>query len=259
MSFLPPVLYLPPSRYTNRTNAAIPVLVDFFRGAAVMGLEWTTLKFIEDAPVLLRAGTFVISLAVLAVLKSKDWLDFKGRWHFYASLSALVGIYLGIASYAYWTAEIEPARSARSAGGFGFNEAVMPPRQPEKQLGSTFSIQLAQLFHALPQRCLIKITNASDSELASVINWVTTYGNIPPGVICAVQPNDKLPDADQPALKWTTEPGMVVHWKATYEPGEKLAHFFASTGVNVRTSHQLDVGSPDNLVWFDIGPGSPWK
>lgn len=53
---------------------------------AVMGMEWTTLHYIENVPDILRAATFVISALILAVFECREWLNFKGRGllHFYS-------------------------------------------------------------------------------------------------------------------------------------------------------------------------------
>jgi hypothetical protein len=99
---LMPVLYTPKTRYTSDTNVLIPVIVNFLRAGAIMMLDWVTLRFIEHAPVLVWIITFIISLAVLAVLQSKDWLDFKGRSYFTLSISGLLAAWLITIGYAYW-------------------------------------------------------------------------------------------------------------------------------------------------------------
>ena len=64
-------------------------------------LEWVSLRFVDNAPVIVWIATGVFSLAVLAVLQSKDWLDFKGRRYFTSSLIALLGAWAGIVAYGY--------------------------------------------------------------------------------------------------------------------------------------------------------------
>jgi len=130
----------------------------------------------------------------------------------------------------------------------------------DRPVGSTTSIQLAQVFHKLPQPCRIKLTDSSKSELGGVIRWVVEYGNIPTGPICKLQETNPVADADKPRpLSLSTEPGITVHWKAVNPQGELIAQFFNSMGAYVRNSHQLDSDDPDDLIWIDIGPGSPWK
>lgn len=145
-----------------------------------------------------------------------------------------------------------PILTADIPSGFNTTKSFDP------QIGDTFSLQLAQLLRSLPQPCLLKITNPSNSEIGQVINWVTTYGNIPAGVICYVQPNDALPSADSP-VKLNSNSGIVVHWASDYDPGEKVAHFLYSSNLKVSTSHQQTADSPKNLIWIDIGPGDPWR
>jgi hypothetical protein len=78
-----PIIYAPPSPYTDRTGVLVPLIPLALKALAVMGIEWTTLKFIEDAPVLVRAATFITSVIMLAVLETRDWLRFKGKSYFF--------------------------------------------------------------------------------------------------------------------------------------------------------------------------------
>jgi hypothetical protein len=96
------VIYTPKTRYTDKTPAVSPLVVPFLRAAAVMGVEWTTLDYIEEAPVSVRVATFVIALAILAVIQRKEWLDFKGRYYFRGFLAALIAVYCGIVGFAYF-------------------------------------------------------------------------------------------------------------------------------------------------------------
>jgi hypothetical protein len=114
--------------------------------------------------------------------------------------------------------------------GLGF----APINPPEHQIGSTFSIQLAQLLHDLHQPCLLKITNASKSELGGLIYWVLSSGSLSKGPLCGFQPNNSMPNADVPLVKPTSDPGVLVHWKANYPDGEKIADFFDVSNANVR-------------------------
>lgn len=99
--YLPPVPYQSPPRYSSNTPAAIPVLVRFVRGGVILGLEWTTLDFIEHAPTLVKIGTFGLAILMLAVLESRDWLHFKGRYHFISCLLAVLAIWAGVVAYGY--------------------------------------------------------------------------------------------------------------------------------------------------------------
>ena len=75
-----------------------------------MGLEWTTLKYIEDAPLSVRAATFLIALLILAILEKRDWLKFKGRSLFNVAISLSVAAYLGVCGFAYW--DISPSKAS---------------------------------------------------------------------------------------------------------------------------------------------------
>jgi len=115
MSDSPVVIYTPRIRYNSRTNFLTPLVAPFLRGAAIMGLEWTTLSYIEDAPRAVRVATFLVALAMLAVLQSKDWLNFKGKWYFVGSIWGLLLIYVAVVGLAYWNFQMQP--SGHAAGG----------------------------------------------------------------------------------------------------------------------------------------------
>ncbi len=102
------VIYTPRVRYNSRTYFAAPLIAPFLRAAAIIGLEWTTLSYIEDAPRAVRVATFLVALAMLAVLQSKDWLNFKGKWYFAGSILGLLLIYLAVVGFAYWNFQMKP-------------------------------------------------------------------------------------------------------------------------------------------------------
>jgi hypothetical protein len=95
-------LYMPPSRYSSRTWTFWPVAIHGLRALAVMGIEWTTLDFIEHAPLLVRFSTFVVSCLSLGVIELRDWLNFKLRRGFAISLAAVLVLYVAIVGLAYW-------------------------------------------------------------------------------------------------------------------------------------------------------------
>lgn len=99
---LMPVLYTPKSAYTSHTSVWVPVLVAAARAGAIFMLEWLSLRFIENAPLAVCIATGVFAIAVLAILQTKDWLDFKGRWYFRGSLLAAVVIWAALVGYGYW-------------------------------------------------------------------------------------------------------------------------------------------------------------
>jgi len=99
-----PVPYLPPkSRYDSATPALVPLLQAAAWQGAILGVEWTTLKFIEDAPLAPRVTTFVISILLLVALQYRDWLRWKRNWYFPAMVSLLIVTWLAVfvGSYIY--------------------------------------------------------------------------------------------------------------------------------------------------------------
>jgi hypothetical protein len=128
-------------------------------------------------------------------------------------------------------------------------------------IGTTLSLQLAQMLGRLPKPCTIKLTSQSKDDLASVIGWVVSYGSLSGGAICSLVGNDaEPPNIDDPQpIKPTSDSGMVVHWDAGSADAQPIAHFFDSCGVRVSVSHRLPPNASANFIWIDIGPGSPWK
>ena len=120
-----PIPYV--TQYTNETPAVSPVLISFLRGAAVMGLEWTTLKYIEDAPLLVRAATFLIALLILAILEKREWLRFNGRSLFKIAISLSVAAYLAVCGFAYW--DISPSLAKAT------KESIEDDRSEERRVG----------------------------------------------------------------------------------------------------------------------------
>jgi hypothetical protein len=249
----------PPNAGDSDKNFAVAVAI--YTGTAVTGLfllATSTLfsgSWWYGAVYVVGGGIGAMSVTPLFRQKLDVMRSPRSLWAAAIATWLFLAANLGLLVYDKWEGATSPKSTVVEPAGFGF----APVKPPESHIGETFSIELAQLLHELPQPCLIKITNPANTELGSLINWVTTYGNMPNGHICAVEENTALPDVDKKYVKPTTDAGMVIHWNADYAPAAKLAHFFDSSGVIVRISHQLDGDSPSNLIWFDIGPGSPWK
>jgi hypothetical protein len=137
--------------------------------------------------------------------------------------------------------------------------APPPPSSQERPLGSTFSIQLAQTLESLPKPCLIKLTGPHNTELFRTIDWVIAYGHGDMQPICSRVEDNPIPNADEQLPKRAPDGELIVHWNQLNKQVEKLALFFIGVGLKTSSSHILPPRSPDNLVWIDIGPGSPWK
>jgi hypothetical protein len=113
-----------------------------------------------------------------------------------------------------------------------------------------------QEFSKLPKPCLFKVSAAADKpDYGATLAWLLQYG------AGCERYEDRGPvniDQVQPP-NLTNEPGYVIHWNENFKAGEQIAHFLDSSAFKVRISHQLPPQSPANLIWIDIGPGSPLK
>jgi hypothetical protein len=97
-----PILYTPKTRYTSDTNVLVPLLVAFTRAGAIAMLEWFSLRFVDSAPVAVWLATGVFAAAVLAVLQTKDWLDFNGRWYFTGAILLVLVGWIAVSAFGYW-------------------------------------------------------------------------------------------------------------------------------------------------------------
>jgi hypothetical protein len=133
-----------------------------------------------------------------------------------------------------------------------------PPSARGGPVGPIFAAEFVQwLSDHLPKPCLVKVTAPQNSELGNTIRWLVEYGG--GKGLCAIYSGDSgPPNVDDPSPQ-TNEPGIVIHSHADFAPAERIAHFFHSSDFNVRVSYRMPPQSPPNLLWIDIGPGSPWK
>jgi hypothetical protein len=154
-----------------------------------------------------------------------------------------------------------PTRNAPSTTQPPVGDWNRPPDATGGPIGPILAVELASTFEQLPKPCTVKTTAPPQTELASTITWILTYGSPSGDLICTVESaNPGPPNVDEPAPPAPTiEPGIVIHWNQNYKPGERIAHFFDADGFKVRVSHRLPTNSPPGMIWLDIGPGSPWK
>ena len=195
-------------------------------------------------------------IAVIGVERIPNWLEAKSgdrivfRWASRA-MAALVGTAFGFIIGCLAEPFAKPPEEP-------WNEDLSPGAH-QGPLGPITAIEFTQTFNVLPKPCQIRLTSPPNSELASTFGWLLQYGGPKNDVICEVNYVAGPQDVDEVDPPITKEPGLVVHWDSSFLPGEKIAHFFDADGFNVRYSHRLPPHSPQNLIWIDIGPGSPWK
>lgn len=130
--------------------------------------------------------------------------------------------------------------------------------RPER-LSPTFAIEVVQEFSKLAKPCLVRLrasTETAAQHLRSDLRWILTYG-----AGCSVDESVQPINVDA-----ATEPppnksrGLIIRWHEGFEPGAHIARVFDDDGgLVVKISHQMPPTAAANLIWIDIGPGSPWK
>ena len=134
----------------------------------------------------------------------------------------------------------------------------MPASAQGGPVGPIFAAQFVQLLDGLPKPCLVKVSAPPKSELGRTIAWLAQYGG--GNGLCTIYEDDRgPPNIDEEIVLQTNETGIVIHSHAESVLAKAVAHFFNSSGFNVKISNRMPPRSPPNLLWIDIGPGSPWK
>ena len=193
-----------------------------------------------------------------------DWLKLQAsRWWIVAVILAFAYV-AGPAMYRRATAPVAltGAIGEMPIGTKPYSDPAswnVPPSGLGGPLGPIAAVQLAQTLDALPKPCLIKLTGPHESELRKTIEWIVVYGHANQQPICSIQQDSPIPSADEPPLKLNEQPGIIVHWNEPGVSAEKVAYFFIGMGMKASSSRILPPRSPNNLIWIDIGPGSPWK
>ena len=123
--------------------------------------------------------------------------------------------------------------------------------------GPIFAFEMIQEFKKLPKPCAVILRTAKDKKaFRDVFVWLLTEG-------AECTPKEALEppniDASVSYPDMPTTPGMVMCWREGFVFGERIANFFDSGAIKVSVSHNLPKNSPSNLIWIDVGPGSPFK
>lgn len=123
-------------------------------------------------------------------------------------------------------------------------------------MGPLYAISLLELF-ARAAPCTIRVTAGSDNEnLRAEFLWIAQ-----PWHSCDLyqEPSLKVPLIDQPT---PTPPsaGLIIRYNEKFTSADQIAEYLYESDLNARISHHgLPKNGPLNLIWIDIGPGSPWK
>lgn len=143
------------------------------------------------------------------------------------------------------------------------HEAIEDAKKQEKQLYSfsrnetayisTYNLLLG--FQYLTRPCKVEVTAVREN-----IEIGKTIASIASGVGCNVAgpgDSDRNPDIEIRAMKGAIPNAVVIH-AARGTEGDALVTAFANV-FTIRRSYELPEGSPSNLVWFQVGPGSLWR
>jgi hypothetical protein len=289
----PPTIYIPPSRYTSKTPTAVPILVRAIRAGAVLMFDWCTLRFIDHAPASVWIITAIFALLILAVLESRDWLNFKGKNYFIISLVSLVLLWLGLVVFAYVRFGIDPAVPA-AVGVAGPAPSLVsvapqpstPVSQPAQQapvigslLGPLTTLQMRSSLGARPHgtpagspapgsfpielRWALIITAPRDNqEIADLLYKLMGEADLR---VQRLEAPDHSLHLDAPDFPQPEAAGITLH--GTNVLNARLLSVLQpciivrSTGKTIdglREWYRDKVVQEQEIVWIEIGNGSPW-
>ena len=137
-----------------------------------------------------------------------------------------------------------------------WQEAAGPQTGP---FGPIFAVELVAGFKTLPQ-CLLRITSASvTTHFKDALRWILTENQTGGAAGCRIWDEPRLPKADSSLVQLNSNRGIIIHWNVSFNDGERAANMLQNFGLLLSASNRMPPDSPSNLIWIDIGPGSPWK
>jgi len=119
-------IYVPASRYSNKTPTYWPVIERAARFLLVALFEWATLVFVERADPWFVATTLVVCALGLGVLESRKWLNFRGAIYFPTAAGILAIIYIMSIAAEVWVSW----RSNAQTPIINAIESVLPTLSP---------------------------------------------------------------------------------------------------------------------------------
>jgi len=225
-----------------------PMIAHLNREFALRGIsdpEMTDFLLGTNSPVLFPVIPIIAqTIAALAgnLPRPKQWLR--------KSLFTTIGFYLG-GALILWLVFFRFAT-------WDYHQPLPSVRLPTAEE----TVGLTQRFEELPKPCRLKISGPRSAlKLRDSLIFIDAHKPTGPCEIIdnASDAKDELSDVDLLATA-VANPGITVRWRSGFDAGEKFRDEMLSLGsLIVRSGHKLPPNSPPNLIWIEIGNGSPWK
>lgn len=131
------------------------------------------------------------------------------------------------------------------------------PAGPEEgPFGPITSVEIATAFRSLRHPCYVMVTaQPSTRVFGDALRWILTQ---PEGGGCTSWREPSPREVGTAPILHTSQGGIVIHYRSSFASARRIVRQFVGA-FNVEISHAMPPTSPENLVWIDIGPGSPWK
>jgi len=120
-------------------------------------------------------------------------------------------------------------------------------------IGPIAALGFWSLLQKVPKPCTIRITSLADNEnMRQTLRWIADFAK------CEMFNETGVKSIDEHKNEFQ-EAGFLIHYEENNKFGEAVAHFFDSMAAKVLTSHKLPKNAGVDLIWIEIGPGSPWR
>jgi hypothetical protein len=163
-----------------------------------------------------------------------------------------VGIFSLVAFFLAWRDQYTRANNLAENSAIAKKESPFSI-SPDNEFASITNTIQAFRFLAPQQSnaCLIKITAPKENkQVASILsNLGSTF--------CRVDWLDNPAAPEEEVLRGSVRDALLIHMAK--EPPKDGFLVALGNAFKVRRSYDLPAGSPDGLVWIQIGQGSPWR
>jgi len=125
------------------------------------------------------------------------------------------------------------------------------------------TIGLITRFNDLPRPCHLKISGPKSAlplrEALIAINGATRNPTTCEIVDGDQDSRSEIFDVDQPQTP-IANPGLTIRWKESNPAGQQFYQEMLSLGsLIIRKGHKIPTQYPSDIIWIEIGNGSPWK
>jgi hypothetical protein len=123
-------------------------------------------------------------------------------------------------------------------------------------------LNLEHSVQSLNGQCSFKVSATRENQAfrSVLINALTMNTGCKPWITKLDADPDSFRDLDAPPTPSPVGSGLTLRWSKDFSNGEQIANWIDGNGFKIAgEGHAMPPDSPPNLMWIQIGDGSPWK